>query len=174
MAAPTGHRPAGLGRSPARLARPGLLELAASAIAAHPDSIAVTGPQGILTYRDVGTLRDATAAALEDAGVRPGGTVAVLAARGIHLPGVLLGVLAAGARWAILDAAMPPAALTRQLTALRPQAAITFVETGVLRGLPVIKVSSLAGAGGARPVPGRSSGAYLMLTSGTSGEPALL
>ncbi|HEY2579588.1 MAG TPA: amino acid adenylation domain-containing protein, partial [Streptosporangiaceae bacterium] len=33
---------------------PGLLELADSAVAAQPDAIAVSGPQGVLTYRDAG------------------------------------------------------------------------------------------------------------------------
>jgi amino acid adenylation domain-containing protein len=165
---------------------PGLLERTSSAIAAHPDAISISGPQGVLTYRDVGTLRDTTAAALHDAGVTPGNTVAVLAARDIHLPAILLGIRTAGAQWAILDPSMPPTALTRQLTALNPQAAITFTHSEALQGFPVIKVSSLLGAGGAHPdcrrsaqparrpaewVPRRFSPAYLTLTSGTTGEP---
>jgi amino acid adenylation domain-containing protein len=125
----------------------GLMERARAAMLAHPDAVAVSGPQGSLRYRDVVALSDAATAAVHAVGVIPGDHIAVLAARDIRLPTVLLGILASGARWAILDPATPAALLTRQLASLHPRAVVSFGDTSAETAPPgasLIQVPALA------------------------------
>jgi amino acid adenylation domain-containing protein len=162
-------------------AGPGLVERAFGIACARPDTVAVTGPTGRLSYRSIAATAAAAADAVRAAGAAEGDAVAVLAARDIQLPAILLGVLASGATWAILDQDAPPLVLARQLTALRVRAVISF--RGVCGGppdLPIIDVGALAVADGATPgggvLPPSVTGTpdtrgYLALTSGTTGEP---
>ncbi|MEV4896015.1 condensation domain-containing protein, partial [Nonomuraea sp. NPDC055795] len=75
--------------------------------------VAVAGEDGELTYAGLARLATSTGEAVS-AAVRPGDTVAILAARAGELPALMLGVLGAGARWAVLDSALPPARLAAQ------------------------------------------------------------
>ncbi len=167
---------------------PGVLARVRAAAAAAPGALAATGPGGPVSYRELAAASDRTAAALRHAGVRPGDTVAVLAARDARLPAVLLGILASGARWLILDPADPR--LARQATAAAARALIRFPGTGdpagngdpVRDGLPAGAgrpvldagrlAASAAGMGEREPAePGPAEAGYLSLTSGTTGEP---
>jgi amino acid adenylation domain-containing protein len=165
---------------------PGLVELAREVMLARPDAIAISGPQGSLQYRDVATICDQTAASVRAAGAGAGDNVAVLAEHDIRLPGILLGVLAAGSRWAVIDPAIPPEALTRRLTALQARVVIRFGRTGngMLQGLPVVQADVLgqgsppdeiSPAAGSDPAtaPADARG-YLSLTSGSTGAPVLV
>ncbi len=137
---------------------------------ARPDAVAVTGPAGRLSYRSATALAAAAAAAVRAAGVAEGDAVAVLATRDIRLPAILLGVLASGARWVVLDPDAPEKVLARQVAALGVRAVISFA--GAVSGRPVIDVGDLVAADGAPPVTGTAdTRGYLSLTSGTTGEP---
>ncbi|MEV4836945.1 amino acid adenylation domain-containing protein [Nonomuraea sp. NPDC049486] len=90
----------------------GVVERVLMQVAGGPERVAVSGEDGELTYADLSRLADAAGAA-----VRAGETVAILAERTRELPALMLGVLAAGARWAVLDTALPPARLAAQARA---------------------------------------------------------
>ncbi|MEV0388729.1 amino acid adenylation domain-containing protein [Nonomuraea sp. NPDC050643] len=98
--------------------------------------------------------RRRTEAALRTAGVEPGAVVAVVASRVPELPGTLLGVLAAGARWVVIDSAHPPAVQERQIAAAGARAVLREREIELREG-----GTDLPGAG------------YLSMTSGTTGDP---
>ncbi|WP_440064956.1 amino acid adenylation domain-containing protein [Streptosporangium sp. OZ121] len=147
----------------------------------HGD-VVVEGAGRVLGHAGLTALRHRTTSALRAAGVEPGQAVAVLAARVPELPGLLLGVLAAGARWVILDPAHPAPVLARQAAAAGAVAALRCPGAPSLEGLPEITFPetgpSGTGPSGARtpetgeaprePHPERG---YLSLTSGTTGDP---
>ena len=148
-----------------------MVERAYGIAAARPDAVAVAGPAGRLSYRSAAALAVAATAAVSAAGAAEGDVVAVLAARDIRLPAVLLGVLASGASWVVLDPDAPSGVLARQLAAIQVRAVISFA--GPLAGRPVIDAGELTAADGAPFVTGTpDTRGYLALTSGTTGEPA--
>ncbi|MFE3447821.1 amino acid adenylation domain-containing protein [Nonomuraea sp. NPDC059194] len=118
------------------------------------------GP-GLLDGDAYGSLRRRTVAAIRRAGVRPGETVAVLASRVPELPGLLLGVLASGARWLVVDSAHPPAVQEKHAAGAR---AVIRCAPG-LDGLPEIVLTDEEDDT-IHPERG-----YLSLTSGTTGDP---
>jgi amino acid adenylation domain-containing protein len=161
---------------------PGLLEQVRVVALAEPGSVAAEDLEQTLLYRDVVRAVDRTAAALRAAAVRPGGVVAVLAGRTWLLPAVLLGVLATGARWVILDGELPDQVLRQRIAALGPEALIRcgvaeVVTAEVLptagQELPVIDAATLAAVGSCADTSAGERG-YLSLTSGTTGEPKVI
>ncbi|MGW5072072.1 non-ribosomal peptide synthetase [Rhodococcus sp. NPDC004095] len=72
-----------------------------------PDAVAVSGPDGECTYRDLDARADAIAAALRDHGVTPGAVVAILAGRTLLGVAGQLGILRAGAAFLPLDPKHP-------------------------------------------------------------------
>ncbi|WP_424537159.1 amino acid adenylation domain-containing protein [Sphaerisporangium viridialbum] len=124
------------------------------------DAVAVESEAGEVTYAQLGAWAGAVARDLREAGLGPGDVVAVRAERCAALPATLLGVLAAGAAFCLLDPAYPERRLAAQ--AERAGAVATVwarAEDGPrvgpsLRGTP------------AEPL------AYVAFTSGTTGEPA--
>ncbi|MDA0638587.1 condensation domain-containing protein, partial [Nonomuraea sp. MCN248] len=105
-------------------AGPGVVERVLARAADGPGRVAVSGEDGDLTYAELARLTE-TAGRAVTAGGTAGGTavetagetVAILAERTRELPALMLGVLAAGARWAVLDTALPPARLAAQARA---------------------------------------------------------
>jgi amino acid adenylation domain-containing protein len=155
----------------------GIVERVREAAARQPGEVAVTGPGGPLRYQDVAAILGHVRAAVRDAGAAPGDAVAVLAARDCRLPAALLGVLASGARWMIADPALPDQVLARQAAAVRPRA-VVCLEPGsaipaALAGLPVLAATPADGGAGLPDVPAAEQG-YLLLTSGTTGEPKVV
>ena len=164
-------------------AGPGALERVLAAAARTPGAVAVTGAGGELRYRDLLALANRVSAALAGAGVRAGDAVAVLAARDVSLPAILLGVLASGARWLILDPSPGDPRIARQLAAARVTALIRVPGAELPRSLPagvaVLEAGAFAAgadpeavtaaAAGVTAVPPAMRG-YLSLTSGTTGE----
>lgn len=158
---------------------PGVVERALAAATASPGAVAATGPGGALRYRDVMALSEHIASTVRATGVRPGGTVAVLGARDSRLPAILLGLLATGARWVILDPSLPPRVLRRQARTARAEAVIRFsredevpLDGSAAAPLPLIDLEPLRPIS---PIP-RDLGeppperGYLALSSGTTGE----
>ncbi len=155
----------------------GVVELVERASHRTPDAVAVTGPGGALTYRELDERRRRTATAVHQAGIGLGQTVAVLAARHVELPALLLGVLTAGARWAVLDPGHPPSLLARQAAAAEARGVLRCPGSGPtaeLAHLPMVAPANVAGAGASgqdtRAVALAARG-YLAFTSGTTGDP---
>ncbi|MET8002855.1 amino acid adenylation domain-containing protein [Nonomuraea glycinis] len=166
----------------------GVVERALKQVADGPERVAVAGEDGELTYAELAELAATTGAAVT-AAVRPGEAVAILAARTRELPALMLGVLTAGARWAVLDSALSPARLAAQARSVRARALIACPGVPVppeLAWLPRLGETappdSTAPPGGATrtggpqdcqavtEVPLERRG-YLSFTSGTTGEP---
>ncbi|MEO3871092.1 amino acid adenylation domain-containing protein [Nonomuraea sp. B12E4] len=150
------------------------------------DRVAVAGEGGELTYAELVRLMTAIGEAVS-ATVRPGDTVAILAARTRELPALMLGVLGAGARWAMLDSALPPARLAVQARSAGARALIACPGVPIppeLDWLPEPahrpgptehpEPAGLTKPGGLTevrfPVSFERRG-YLSFTSGTTGEP---
>ncbi|WP_326821535.1 non-ribosomal peptide synthetase [Streptosporangium sp. NBC_01756] len=159
---------------------PGLLDTL------HGD-VVVEGAGRVLDRAGLASLRRRVAGAVRAAGVGPGEAVGVLAARVPELPGLLLGVLAGGARWVILDPAYPQAVLARQAAVAGVRAVVRCPGAPPLPELPEIFLSDDDGPaddgradngpadngsadGGPAEVPYPERG-YLSLTSGTTGDP---
>jgi amino acid adenylation domain-containing protein len=158
---------------------PGLLEQVRAAARYAPDSVAVEEEAGlVLSYRKLLQIVDGTAAALRATGLRTGDIVAVLAERTAVLPAVLLGVLSAGARWAVIDCELPGAAVDRRLAAIDPRALVRCSGGDVVapvsgQAVPVIEAADIAGTAAPPQMadaPAADRG-YFSFTSGTTGEP---
>ncbi|MEU8395438.1 amino acid adenylation domain-containing protein [Nonomuraea sp. NPDC048892] len=157
------------------------------------ERVAVAGEDGALSYAELVRLAEATGAAVS-AAVHPGDAVAILAARTCELPALMLGVLGAGARWAVLDSALPPARLAAQARSAGARALIACPGVPVPAELawlpqptplpePAAHTQPAAQTGpAAQPAPAGPDGdapfpvvfgrrGYLSFTSGTTGEP---
>jgi amino acid adenylation domain-containing protein len=158
---------------------PGLLEQIRVVAGQTPDSVAVEEAGQVLSYRDLLQIADGTAAMLRATAIRKGEVVAVLAQRTAVLPAVLLGVLATGARWAVVDCELSGGELDRRLAALNPRALVRCsggdaVPAAFGHVVPVIDASDVMAAGAGRQLnedaPAADRG-YFSFTSGTTGEP---
>ncbi|MGA5759621.1 amino acid adenylation domain-containing protein [Nonomuraea bangladeshensis] len=85
--------------------------------------VAVAGEDRALSYAGLVRLAGAVAESVATA-VGSGAVVAILAARTCELPALMLGVLGAGGRWAVLDPALPAARLVAQARAAGARALI--------------------------------------------------
>ncbi|HJQ14980.1 MAG TPA: amino acid adenylation domain-containing protein [Anaerolineales bacterium] len=79
----------------------------------YPESTAVKGENGTLTYLEVERRANQIANALRSAGVRKGDLVALFLDRGPDLVCALMGILKSGAAFVALDPKMPKEALAR-------------------------------------------------------------
>ncbi|WP_412518324.1 amino acid adenylation domain-containing protein [Actinomadura madurae] len=126
---PVAHHVPGAGaRPPAdlRTRPPDLVRALADTVAGHRDGIAVRDASGRGTsYGELYAAAAEQSTALVAAGVRAGDTVPVLAARVPELVTAMLGVLGAGAAFAVLDAGHPAARLAEQLAVLDAPVGIT-------------------------------------------------
>ncbi|GIF75627.1 non-ribosomal peptide synthetase [Asanoa siamensis] len=131
-----------------------------------PDSLAVD----TLTYEGLASAAAGICRRLVDAGVRPGGVVAVTGPRGAMLAAGLLGVWLAGAAYLPVGERMPAG---RLITQLDRSGATVILRTGgsapAVAGWPVIDAEGAGGAPGQAPVVNRR--AYVLFTSGSTGEP---
>ncbi|MEV0315074.1 amino acid adenylation domain-containing protein [Nonomuraea fuscirosea] len=149
--------------------------------------VAVAGEDGELSYAELVRLAEATGAVVS-AAVRPGDAVAILAARTCELPALMLGVLGAGARWAVLDSALPAARLAAQARSAGARALIACPGVPVPAELswlpqpdPLPEPAARTGPAGQPVLVGPDRGTtfpmavgrrgYLSFTSGTTGEP---
>ncbi|MGV9311949.1 amino acid adenylation domain-containing protein [Streptomyces sp. NPDC003691] len=161
----------------------GTLDRAVARIAhVRPGAVAVTGPDGTLTYRRLADRAAASAAGLAAAGVRRGDPVAVVARRGTDLVTGLLAAMSAGAAYVPVDPELPLERIAHVIrdsgcrTALT--AHLTDDDRAVLdllarEGVTVRTVAEAAAdptsAVPERPGPGDL--AYLIYTSGSTGVP---
>ncbi|MFI9565159.1 non-ribosomal peptide synthetase [Streptomyces rishiriensis] len=149
-----------------------------------PDAIALSGPEGPVTYAELSRRADAVARTLRDRGAGPGTVVGLLADRSVALVAGIWGVLRAGACYLPLDAQHPDARLSGLLT--DAGAVFCLVEeaygqrTAVPPGCEQLALSRLT----AVPGPERDGEplfqdvevspddlAYVIYTSGSTGRP---
>jgi amino acid adenylation domain-containing protein len=154
----------------------------------HPARPAVRHGGLVWTYGELEAAAGRLAGRLRASGVGPGDVAAIVAGRTATLVQAILGVLKAGAAFAILDASQPPSRLQRMAELARPRA---WIEAGPTAPLPP-GLAELADAGTVacrirlpdrdRPVerlpqadpgpsPAEDTLAYLAFTSGSTGRP---
>lgn len=138
-----------------------------------PEAVALLHDSGELSY---GELRDqalAVAAALQESGVRPGDTVALLGPKGVEQIPALLGILAAGAVYLPIAADQPPERRERILALGGAVLAVVAGDAVPALEIPALAVSAaVQHAGAVHPVrTAPSELAYVVFTSGSTGEP---
>ena len=144
----------------------------------HPERTAVVDASGQLSYGDLLAAADTIACALDEAGVRPGAVVGVLATRDRHQVAAVLGVLLAGCAFLPLDQQLPAARIARSLRHAQAAALVAHdlaPAAAVPGGCPVILVGPALAAGRRHAPSGvrasETDPAYVIYTSGSTGEP---
>jgi amino acid adenylation domain-containing protein len=94
-----------------------LVSLFRAAVAAHPDSIALSTDDSEVTFAELDQRVTAVAAELRRRGVRTGDVVGIMAGRSIAAIAGIFGILRSGAAFLPLDTAHPDARLASVLTA---------------------------------------------------------
>ncbi|WP_406142165.1 amino acid adenylation domain-containing protein [Streptomyces sp. NBC_01089] len=171
-----------LGQGRAAHGGPGTVldRFARTVAAARTSDIAVTAPDGSLSFTELDARSDRIAGLLADAGVRPGDPVVVLLPRCTDSVAALIGVLKAGGVYAPVDDSLPAARITAILDDARPRTVVAAADTaGRIPGpwhLTVLDSDRSAGAPalpapGPTHRPGPDDPAYLIHTSGSTGRP---
>ncbi|AGJ58827.1 amino acid adenylation domain-containing protein [[Kitasatospora] papulosa] len=172
----------GAGRYGATPAMTVLDRFAATVHAARSGDIAVTAPDGNLSFAELDARSGRVAALLARAGAGPGDPVAVLLPRSRDSVAALLGVLKAGAVYVPVDDSLPQGRIDAVLADARPHTVLTADGTHdrVRGGWHRLNLYAADGAGApgddsaprqepARPGP--QEPAYLLHTSGSTGRP---
>lgn len=130
--------------------------------AKNPDSLAISWAGGTLSYRELDALANGLAAHLADRGVRPETPVAIRLPRGPHYIVAMLAVLKAGGTCVPMEPGTPP---ERVESILRQSgAAIVLDEEAPVPG-------DRPGADFRPAEASPAQAAYVVFTSGTTGEP---
>ncbi|QKW24874.1 amino acid adenylation domain-containing protein [Streptomyces seoulensis] len=153
--------------------------------ARHPGRPAVVGASGSHTYAEIDAAADRLAHALAVAGAGPGSLVPVVADRGPDLVVGWLGVVRAGAAFLPVDPAWPRGRIEDVLDGARIPASAPVV--GSLPGRVCLPARPAGPGDGTGPGPGTGTGtgtgtaparrpgpddlAYVVYTSGSTGEP---
>ncbi|MEV0948662.1 non-ribosomal peptide synthetase [Rhodococcus sp. NPDC049939] len=142
---------------------------------ATPDAVAVSGPGGEYTYRQLDDWTDAIAATLADHGVGTGGVVAILSGRTPAAVAGQLGIMRAGAAFLALDPKHPSDRLAAILADSGAQILLSGREHQHLidTDIPVLDLDDLP-THTESPVTTTISGddiAYVTYTSGSTGRP---
>ncbi|MFL6120664.1 non-ribosomal peptide synthetase, partial [Actinophytocola sp.] len=156
-----------------------LVSRLAGVAATRGDAVAISTEDGGLTYAELLRRVDLVARGLRDLGHGPGDVVGIALPRGADLVVAMLGVLAAGAAYLVLDDSWPSARVDRVLAdaavrlVVAPEPAGSDTGTGSGSGTRTTLAALAERGSGAVPagaVPG-SATAYVIYTSGSTGEP---
>jgi amino acid adenylation domain-containing protein len=151
-------------------------------VLANPAAVALRTPERTLSYADLDEASDACAAMLRGHGAGSGRRVGLLLPRSADAIIAMLGTLKTGAAFVPLDPDYPPATLAAMLRDCDPAVVVAAHDglalpggDGCWRG-PVLGLESLdtwRSAGVAQPygLCSPDSLAYVMYTSGSTGEP---
>lgn len=142
-----------------------------------PELLAVSGPDGQMTYGELDAEADALASALAGRGVRPGDRVALWLPKSARAVATMQAALRLGAAYVPIDPLGPVARTVRVVSDCAPAAVVTTAdwamklrEHGVPAAMPYPE-----GLERVRPVPdpGTDPGdpAYILYTSGSTGTP---
>ncbi|MGC9501999.1 amino acid adenylation domain-containing protein, partial [Streptomyces sp. WG7] len=158
-----------------------VVEAFAAQVARTPEAVAVRWDGGVRTYRELDERADRLAARLVSLGVRPEERVALLMERSPEVVTAILGVLKAGAVYVPLDGRLPGARLASMTRLAGCRVVVTDGGT-TTDALPGIEHEVPVPAGdddrpeeppvrapAVRVLP--DSAAYVMFTSGSTGEP---
>ncbi|MFH8979154.1 condensation domain-containing protein, partial [Streptomyces sp. NPDC017890] len=156
-----------------------VVEAFAAQVARTPEAVAVRWDGGVRTYRELDERADRLAARLLSLGVVPEERVALLMERSPDIVTAVLGVLKAGAVYVPLDGRLPEARLASMTRLAGCRVVVTDGSTAADR-LPGVAHEVVAGDGdrpeeaavqapAPRVLP--DSAAYVMFTSGSTGEP---
>ncbi|MDR3203053.1 MAG: amino acid adenylation domain-containing protein, partial [Bifidobacteriaceae bacterium] len=147
-----------------------LAELFAVQAARRPRHPAVSLEDRDVSYRELDGRASAFARALAARG--PGHRVAICLPRGADLLAAVLGVAKTGAAWVAFDPTHPPARLAALARATRPHVLVAGPEVPDIGGLERLDPAAVPPDASfpARPADADDV-AYLVCTSGTSGEP---
>ena len=148
-------------------------------VRSSPDSIALNHGRGAVTYTGLDQISDRVAAALAGQGVSPGMRVGVLQHRGFDMVATLLGILKAGAVYVPVDPGFP---IERTRFILRDAGIQVMVtsreheESARALDVTALVAESLQDTKEPMrqltlPSPDPSAPAYVMYTSGSTGEP---
>ncbi|WP_432973710.1 amino acid adenylation domain-containing protein [Dactylosporangium sp. CA-233914] len=149
-----------------------LVDLFRRAADAHPDRVAVTGPDGpALSYADLRDRADRLARVLRSRGVRPGDRVALLLPRTADLLVAVLGVAAAGAAYVPIDPDYPAERIAFTLTDAAPAAVLATGETRAVAPAGAFLLDGSDAPGEELPAVDPQSAAYVIYTSGSTGTP---
>ncbi|WP_264072989.1 amino acid adenylation domain-containing protein [Mycobacterium cookii] len=163
----------GDGGRPTSAAPTGVVARVQRATRMHPHAIAVSSPDGSLSYEQLWLRALALAGRLEEAGVRRGDPVALCLPRSIELVVGALGVLAAGGCYVALDPHYPDNRLQFMLRDSGAQAVVARADMAARIGASrAIEPMQPAGSPLAAPVTvGADEAAYIVYTSGSTGRP---
>ncbi|GAB2793883.1 non-ribosomal peptide synthetase [Amycolatopsis magusensis] len=143
----------------------------------HSAAIAVSAPDGQLTYQELDRQADRLARELRGLGVGQDTPVGLLVERSVYLPIGILGILKAGGGYVPLDPRYPAGRLADMITDARLPVIVTMSSlTDVLtayRGHVVCVDRAHGGRSTSRPVAATIPDclAYVIYTSGSTGKP---
>ncbi len=162
--------------NPAREERD-VVQLFAEQVARTPDATALVFDAVEWTYAELDAVAERVAGHLMAAGTKTGDRVGIAMDRSPELIAVVLGVAKAGAACVPLDAGYPVARLTAMLERARPVRVIAHrahaqlvADPAVLLDAETVTAEEPEGTDARRPIS-LDQTAYLLFTSGSTGEP---
>ena len=152
-------------------------ELVAAQADARPEAVAVSAPDGTMTFAELDHRSGAVAARLGALGIGRGDRVAVCLDRSTGLIASIVGIMKAGAAYVPIEPSYPPDRIGYILADAGARAILT--SEGIRSGLPPSDIEQLLvddlGPGGAASAPDvgptPQDVAYVIYTSGSTGAP---
>jgi amino acid adenylation domain-containing protein len=139
---------------------------------ATPDAVAVIDGDRQITYRELHDQVIACANGLARGGIGPGSLVALHLPRSAQLIVTMLGILTTGAAFLALDTGYPRLRSVGMLARSGADALITLPGADPLDFTgPVLDAGQQGGEAGPAPVVPPNSTAYVLFTSGSTGQP---
>lgn len=159
-----------------------LHQLVTDSAARHPESLAVHGPDGELSYHELDQLADTYAAGLLAHGVRSGDRVLLWSRKNTQVVALMQGCLRIGAIYVPVSLANPPSRLAQIHCSATPalvatgEGAAAQLNTNDWSDRPLTPLMTLreAGAEAEIPIPYQAepdTPAYILYTSGSTGDP---
>ena len=142
-----------------------------------PERCALNSPARFLTYGQLDAQSDQLSRVLAKHGVRTGDRVAVVAGRSIETIVALAAILKVGAAYLPLDPGLPHDTLLFNLHDARPTLVMLGPEAEAFEGVACIELETALAAAATEPalpvgvVVAPSDPAYIMFTSGSTGQP---
>jgi amino acid adenylation domain-containing protein len=143
-----------------------------------PDALAVSAPDGRLSYQELDRASDALSGRLRGAGTARGDLIAIAIDRSAAMAVAVLATLKAGAGYVPVDPTLPSRRIASLLADAAPRMLLANsppeVDLGPVTTTLTVDLAALLGEPGTddEPVPVTGSDlAYVLYTSGSTGEP---